>query len=342
MKIFFSAYHNPHFETVTEYAERALARLGHTVRSADDRSFLLPGRIRARFSLLHTIDLHFMNYRILQSVLRFHPDLFFVLGGFRIRPNTLRALRQQGIPCVLWTTDAPFRFRMVVKAAPEYGIIFCAGTEAMELLSSSRGLSNTSFLPYACDPQSHHEVDLSVQERKDLCSDIAFVGSYYENRAELLSHLTNFNLSIWGPGWEVLEDDHPLRKHLRGGKTKPSDWIKILSASKIVLISHYQDGRTPCYQASPKVFETLACRSFALVDDQRDVFKLFCDGRHLVKFSGTDDLKSKISWFLAHPEERRKIADLGCQEVAAKHTYEHRMRNMLDISQRLSAGKTLI
>lgn len=330
MKIFYTAYHNPNFDTITEYIERALVRAGHEVYNYDDHSLLLPGRIRFRFPFLDKIDLAFMNYRLFQKVKHIQPDLFLAAGGHRILPSTVRAVRKYGIHPVLWTVDPPHEFRLLRDAVSEYDIILCGGSESVEILKNE-GHSNLHFLPFAFDRMSHHPVELSDSERTHWGADVVFVGSIYENREKLFSQLTNFNFAIWGPGWERLPERHPLRKHHRGGNTKPEDWIKILSASKIAVIAHFQDGKTPCYQASPKVYETLACKTFALVDDQPDVFRLFHDGEHLVKFTSAHDLKDKVAWFLAHPEQRKTIAEAGRREVLSKHAYDHRIREMMEI-----------
>jgi spore maturation protein CgeB len=101
------------------------------------------------------------------------------------------------------------------------------------------------------------------------------------------------------------------------------------NAAKIIIIIHYQDGTIPCFQASPKVFEALACRSFVISDSQKDVFKLFSSGKELVCFNNIQDLKAKIDHFLHRDEERRMIAAAGYEEVLKKHTYRHRLQEIL-------------
>ena len=113
----------------------------------------------------------------------------------------------------------------------------------------------------------------------------------------------------------------------------PSEWLKIYSASKIVLATHYQDPqkRFPVYQASPRIFEALACGAFVICDNQRDVFSLFEDRKHLVCFYDEADLIEKIKYYLDHSEERNVISAQGRQEAIAKHTYVHRIRKLLSI-----------
>jgi len=87
----------------------------------------------------------------------------------------------------------------------------------------------------------------------------------------------------------------------------------------------------PVYQASPRVFEALACGAFVLTDTQQDVLSLFKDGEHLAVFADASDLRQKVSYFLARPEERNRIAAGGRREVLNKHTYTRRLETLLRV-----------
>ncbi len=330
MKILLSGYHNPHFLTITEYVERAIQSLGHSLLTFDDRNFLFPGRWRQRSAFLHRFDLKRLNRRLMALALRENPDLCVVLGGHRILPETVERLKGRGFRTALWTIDAPLDFSPVKAAAPFYAHVFCGGTEARELLETA-GIPATHWLPFACDPEIHHSEDLNAQERKEWTSDLALVGSFYPNRARMLEAVSDFDLKIWGPGWKKLPPENPLGKKARERMLKPEEWRKIFSGVKINIVIHYQDGRTPCYQASPRIYEVLACQGFLLVDDQKDVKQLFDDGKHLVIFNNAKDLIEKIVHYLHHPEQRQKIAQQGHEEVIRKHTYLHRIREMLSV-----------
>jgi spore maturation protein CgeB len=171
---------------------------------------------------------------------------------------------------------------------------------------------------------------LSAEEKIQFGSDLVFVGSYYSRRAEILQALARHHLTVWGPGWEALSPDSPLRACLRKAHTPPDTWTKIYSASKIVLSIHYRnpENRFHVHQASPRVFEAMACGAFVLTDRQKDVLSLFKDGEHLVSFSDAADLDRKIAYFLKHAAERREIAEAGKREVLRNHTYDHRMREL--------------
>lgn len=331
MKILFVGYHNPNFITITEYIEKAIERLGHTLISFDDRQFIIPGRIRKEVSFLQNRDLSGINKKLLSLITSHIPDLCLVAGGHRIFPQTVKKIKEKKIKTILWTIDAPRNFQPIIEAASYYDFVFCGGTEAIEVLRNA-GIKKSHWLPFACDPHIHKPIQLSPEEKQKYGNDIIFVGSFYPNRVNVLEELTDFDLGIWGPGWQKIPSSSPLKKHVRrSGGIKPDEWVKIYSSCKIAVMIHYQDGEIPCYQASPRVYETLSCKCFLIADNQRDAASLFDDGTHLVIFKDIRELREKIKHYLEHPEEREKLVEAGYREVTEKHTYYHRIKKMLHI-----------
>lgn len=332
MRILLSSYHNPHFQTITEYIESAIRTLGHDLITFDDRQHIVPGRLRHHFGWLNQIDLNHINRSLISLAQEVRPDLLIVAGGHRLTARTIQKLADKEIIVALWTIDAPLDFQPIIDAASFYHYIFCQGTEAIELLDTA-GIKGAQWLPMACEPDLHRPIELSTETRKQYGNDLVFVGSHYPNRAELFRKLADFDLGIWGPGWGKLTSDSPLRRCLRGGPVKPETWLKIYSAGKIILATHYQDpeNRFPVYQASPRIFETLACGSFVMTDKQKDVVSLFKGDEHLVYYDHADDLVEKVKYYLKHPSERERIANKGRREVLDQHTYIHRIRRLLSI-----------
>lgn len=337
MRILVSGHHNPRFITITEYIERAILRLGHGLVVFEDRRHLFPGRLRRRWALLQRLSIAAINRALVRLAERTRPDLILVTGGHRITRPTLDSLTRRGVPVVLWTTDPLKATDPLPQTAPHYRAVFCQGSEAVELLRAA-GVPGVRRLPMACDPEIHRPVALSEEERRHLGSPVVFVGSYYPHRAALLRRLTLCGLSIWGPGWDALAPGDPLRRCVRGPGIGPDRWVRIYSAAQVVLSIHYRsdDERFPVYQASPRVFEALACGAFLLTDRQPDVLSLFRDGEHLASFSGGEELQRQILHYLRHPGERRRIAAAGRGEVLGRHTYVHRIEELLEC---LGAGE---
>ncbi len=335
MKILFSSNKNPNFITITEYIEKALKKEGE-VLFFENRSFMLPGRIRGKIKFLQDFDLNRMNKNLLKAADSFKPDIFIEAGGYRILPETVRELKGKGIKTVLWTIDPPANFDPIIKAGGHYDFIFTGGSEAGDSLKEY-GISTAHFLPFAADLDVHKRVNVSEPERSSYEADIAFVGSIdpkrYYHRGSILEGISDFNLSVWGPGAEKIDNNFNLRNKIRGDSLRPEDWRKVYSLAKIGICAHFKDkeGKVLCHQLSPRVYEIMACKCFLLVDAQRDIDRLFVDGKHLVIFKDKDDLRKKIEYYLARSQERARIAEAGYIRIVEKNTYIHRIKEMMRI-----------
>ncbi len=330
MRILFSGYHNPHFHTITEYMENAIRNLGHELYVFDDRQHIVPGRIRKHVAWLNQLDLNNINDKLMALADKVKPDIVIITGGHRISSKAVTTIKDGGSRIVLWTIDQPGNFQPILDTASDYSRVFCQGTEAVELLDKNR-IKGAKWLPVACDPSFHYRVQLSDDEIKMYGSDVVFVGSYYPNRERLFNKLIKFDFNIWGPGWEQSGKRSKLRPCVKGAHTSPSEWRNIYSASKIILTPHFQDADRgfPVYQASPRVFEALACGAFVISDKQRDVLLLYNNSEHLVCFENQDDLVSKIEYYLMNPDKRDEISKSGNLETLTKHTYEERIKTLL-------------
>lgn len=328
MKILFISYKNPNFDNTSFYREEALVSLGNEVVYLNEQDYFLPGRVRQTFPYLQAWDNKRLNDKIVRSAERSRPDLCLVVGGYTISEDVLKKMKETGIKLFLRTTNVPLDFSNIIRTAPLYDQIFCAGTEALTVLRNEAGV-NARWMPYAAEPSKHKQVDVNALDKKAYKRDIVFVGSFYPNRAEVLSGLSDLDLGIWGPNWRLLGLGSPLKEKAVDRRLNYTEWIKIYSLAKIVVVAHYHDGKTPCDQASPKLFEALSCGSFVLVDKQKDAMSLFEDGKHVVYFEGSADLREKANYYLGHPEQREMIAEAGREEVLRKHTYKDRMTEIL-------------
>ncbi|HEY0982248.1 methyltransferase domain-containing protein, partial [Schlesneria sp.] len=79
------------------------------------------------------------------------------------------------------------------------------------------------------------------------------------------------------------------------------------------------------------MFETLACGPLLITNDLRSngQDELFKADRHFVVYTERDELLDKLVFYLKHDKLREKIAISGYREVLSRHTYLHRMQQLL-------------
>lgn len=55
-------------------------------------------------------------------------------------------------------------------------------------------------------------------------------------------------------------------------------------------------------------------------------------GEHLDTYGSMEELLEKCEYYLAHDKIRKEIAENGFKEVAAHHTYVHRLQTLLELA----------
>ena len=80
-----------------------------------------------------------------------------------------------------------------------------------------------------------------------------------------------------------------------------------------------------------RAMDILGCGGFLLTNYQEDMLSFFTPGEDFVYYESRSDLMDKIDYYLSHEQERISIAKNGRSRVLADHTYEHRLREIIDI-----------
>lgn len=329
MKIILSRYINPHFETCAEFCENALIELGHECLTFDDRAYMFPGRLRKRLPCLQKMDSALLNKRLVKICKDEKPELLFVIGGNRILKPAIEKLKSLNIITVLWTTDPPNDFANIMHCANSYDYVFCAGGAAIELLKGT--CVELNFLPFAYDSTQHGFINVSEKDKKQYGSDVVFVGSHYPNREKDFNALAALDFSIWGPGWDKVKEQSNLYTKVKNvSGVDPEQWMKIYSSSKIAVVAHYHDGKTPCTQLSPKIYEAMACGVMVVSDRQADGDRVFKENKEIVYYDNPKDLENKVNYYLKNENQRKEIAQAGMKKVKAFCSYTHRMKEMLE------------
>ena len=166
---------------------------------------------------------------------------------------------------------------------------------------------NTKWLPVAMEPTIHYH--WPFQESHDF----VFIGQYnnpsYEFRKVVIEELSRKFNGILSP-------------------CQPQDYPKFLSQAKIRL------NVNPCFEGKPPLIITRFYESmgvgFTMNDYHLSLDDLAKEGEHYVGFSTVDDAIEKMDFYLRNEESRKRIGDAGKNLVLSKHTWAHRLRQILE------------
>jgi GT2 family glycosyltransferase/2-polyprenyl-3-methyl-5-hydroxy-6-metoxy-1,4-benzoquinol methylase/tetratricopeptide (TPR) repeat protein len=212
-------------------------------------------------------------------------------------------------PAAWWVIDTHLNLANDLKKAPDFDLVFAAqrpGAEAVRAAGTA-----AEWLPLACDPMIHARHD--VPKVHDLC----FIG-----------HLAP------GPRTELLA---LVRRHypdMLVDRRFFEEMARAYSASRLVFNRSLRDD------VNMRVFEATACGSLLLTNDLTDAGQtdLLRDGEHLATYRDADELLDKARFYLNHDDARERIASAGRAEAVARHTYRHRMEQVL-LSARRQLGR---
>ena len=81
-----------------------------------------------------------------------------------------------------------------------------------------------------------------------------------------------------------------------------------------------------------KYLEVMACGCL-LISQYSPCFRLlgFEHGRHLIQYNTYNELTERVDHYLRHNAERARIAEIGRNFVLRKHTWKHRVDEMMEI-----------
>jgi len=93
-------------------------------------------------------------------------------------------------------------------------------------------------------------------------------------------------------------------------------------------------------QIKARIFEVPGCGGFLMTQPADDLERYYTPGSEIETFDDPDELARKIGHYLAHPEERDRIALAGYARTRAEHTYEIRFSQLLE-AQTVCVNKKL-
>jgi spore maturation protein CgeB len=297
--------------------------------SAPGRSTLV-GRVFSQgFQIVLREPERLRERRLLDAIFRFEPDVVLVIQGRWLSPKTVAVLRSRlKVPILCWYQDAIANLGRQYLLGAEYDAVFVKDRYMQDLFSRMIRSTTFYYLPEACNPKIHRPVPLTDIDRERYSCDVMIAGSLYYYRQEILRELLAFDLRVWGskPKWLL---NRLIGCHA-GREAVMLEKVRAVRAARIALNTlHYSeiDG------LNCRAFELAGCGAFQLVTHKPVIAEHFSPGIEIETFQTIEELRGKIQFYLEHREEAAAIADSGQKRAHREHTYEHRLRVILDIAR---------
>ena len=145
---------------------------------------------------------------VLAAVWRVQPDLVVVICGGNLPSATFAAVRSRGIPIVLVHTESPYEDDAQVARAPLATLNVINDPTHLDRFRAANPAS--IYVPASYRPGVHRP----RPARSGLASDVAFVGSGFEQRIAYLCAGDWSGIDLLLAGTWPIDDDHPLDRHL--------------------------------------------------------------------------------------------------------------------------------
>lgn len=264
-----------------------------------------------------------------------HWDGLLAIGGAGADPHLLGALRQTGIPRVLWATEDPYERRLIQLAEPAFDHVFSNDH------TCASATSKTSFLPLAAEPSVHLR---PVREHNDAYRyDLTFVGTAWPNRVtslqKLLSALpSGLNIHLALP-W----NRHIPEPKLEGLGVLPrqrlaiGDLCDIWNESRVVLTigREFSAGSQMAEDAigsspPPRVYETALAGGFQVALRARGMQLEAAYGDLIPIASDEGEAAELIMQQLRQPQTRIQAAQRVQEHTLHHHTYGKRLCRVVE------------
>lgn len=275
--------------------------------------------------------------RLLEAEARaFRPDLVLALAQSPATPEAVLALRQAGVRCAFWFVEdfETLDYWQGLHGAFDLFLTIQKGRFHSRLAETSS--APVRYLP-VCAEAPQGPLDWTGPGAPPALS---FVGAPYHNRERFFLELLETPLRIWGEGWDPRG---PLGSKVEdGGRRTDGEFNRRLFASSEINLnlhsSSVHGGVDPHGDfVNPRCFEILACGGFQLVDRRALLPELLRPGRDLAVYDDAGELKELLAHWSRRPDERAAVAASGQARVLQRHTYEHRMAELLELLALLGA-----
>lgn len=243
-----------------------------------------------------------------------------VLGA--IRPETVERIRASGTRIALWYPDATLNLGNHMVLTAPYDRMYFKDPFFVDWLVRLEGLPG-AYLPEACNPRWHRPMGEPASE-----PGFVSVGNMYPTRVLLFDRLIadSVPLRLYGSGFPRWLPQRPLMEHHTGRIVFCEDKARVFrQASGVLNNLHPAELGVNC-----RMFEAAGSGAAVLCDAREPLTDLFDAGSEVLTFTSYDELVAQCTRLMEDPDLTRRVGDAAAVRAHAEHTYQHRLKAILE------------
>jgi spore maturation protein CgeB len=249
----------------------------------------------------------------------FKPDLIFITGVQRFKPEVLAAF-QENSTVFYWFTESETRFPEIAGELPWYDHVYYISSLSLEQ-AKNLGFGNGSMLLHAVNTAQFHP--LNLPKIYDWC----FVGQWHPRRQEYAEGLAEVsrNFAIYGPRWRKRTWDKPVFwLGVKGKGIWDEKLNRLYNQTKVVInINVWGNETLSSHGVNMRLLEVPACRTCLLSDFASDAELLLTPGQEFVSAASLPEMQAKLAELLQDDRMREEIAAAGYHKATTVRTYDH-------------------
>jgi hypothetical protein len=337
-RILFVGDLTPYLTTVAR--RDALLELGFEVDSIDQMPYIRSPRplvSALTYRTLLTPGVFALNREILTRAERFRPDVVWLEKGTFVFPRTFRRLRRDPRTLLVYHNTDDWRlrggvhrlhWRFLRRTLADYDLHVTSNLWNVEEFRRA-GFPRVAHMELAANPAVRDPGALDPAERERLGGPVGFIGHWEPVTERRILHLVRGGVpvKVYGGGWEAAAAGPELKGVAQYRLVVGDEYARTIVSFDVNLgiVSKWNRNHT-----ASRTFQIPALGAFLLHERNELVAKYFREGEEAEFFDSDDELLEKCRHYLAHPDERRRVAEAGRRRVFESGYFElDRVREIL-------------
>jgi len=192
----------------------------------------------------------------------------------------------------------------------------------------------------------------NVQFNEKFQSDIVFIGSYLHGRREFMKKYIlplrkKYNFKLYCQDLYFYQRisnlimkagqyfNIPYIRSFKKNDVTFEEEQQILRSACICLNIHEDFAKKFGMDFNDRTFKIPLFGGFEITDNVAAIKKYLIDGKEIIIANDGEDMLEKIDYYLKNPEKRIPIIEAGRKKVLAEHTYHNRVKQIIDIYNKL-------